>query len=49
VLALRNMRGTFGGTEVHAILLDHDGAPTWDEQAEMWHRPIDFVIYHQQT
>lgn len=46
--ALRNQRGTFGSTEVHAILLDHDGTPTFDPQSEIWHRPIDFFIIHQQ-
>jgi hypothetical protein len=46
--AMRNQRGTFGGVVVHAIMLDHDGTPNFDQGVELWHRPIDFIIYHQQ-
>lgn len=47
--AMRNQRGTFGGVETHAILLDRDQPMTFEDETELWHRPIDFVILHQQA
>lgn len=48
VAALRHQRGTFGGTEVHAVFLDYEGPVTYDQALGLFVRPIDFIFLHQQ-
>lgn len=48
VSALRHQRGTFGGTEVHAVFLDYEGPVTFDQPLGLYTRPVDFMFLHQQ-
>ena len=49
VAALRHQRGTIAGAQVHAILLDMEGPPSFDDDLGLWLRPIDFIVLHQQA
>lgn len=46
--ALRHQRGTFGGTEVHAVFLDYEGPVAFDQPLDLYTRPVDFIFLHQQ-
>lgn len=48
VTALRHQRGTFGGTEVHAVFLDYEGPVSFDQPLNLYTRPVDFIFLHQQ-
>ena len=44
--ALRFQRGAISGATVHTISPDTEGAITFDEQTELFHRPLDFIVHH---
>lgn len=45
--AMRWQRGVIAGTTVHSIVPDSEGPVTFDEQLQLYHRPLDFLITHE--
>lgn len=48
VAALRFQRGVIASFFVHAITLDLEAPVTFDQPLALWHRPLDFIVLHQQ-
>lgn len=48
VAALQFQRGVIAGTTVHSVLHAGEGATQHDGELQVYYRPIDFIVTHQQ-
>jgi hypothetical protein len=46
--ALQFQRGVIAGITVHGVLHGGEGPVTFDEDLALFHRPVDFIVHHQQ-
>ena len=48
VAALQFQRGLIAGVTVHSVLHGGESAVSFDPQLGLFHRPVDFLVLHQQ-
>ena len=47
--AMQFQRGDIGGVTVHSVLHAGEGPVTHDQDLDLYHRPLDFLITHEST
>lgn len=45
--AMQFQRGAIGGATVHSVLHAGEGPVTHDQDLDLYHRPLDFLITHE--
>lgn len=45
--AMQFQRGVLAGVQVHSVLHAGEGPVSFDQQLDLYHRPLDFLITHE--